>query len=182
MSKRSTYTLADYRRAAEVLWGEAGAWAVDEYQRHNLAYFGGELPPVPIVIGLTAYGHCLGITRHEGEWSGEVPRITLQSPVFAKGTLWVSDIIIHEMVHAKLMLAQENVRHNARPWCAEIERLSPLVLGRSIKAAPVNPRRIGGKNVRLEHEGHLSRDLLSRWPYSIREGGDPGLVLQVSSY
>jgi hypothetical protein len=182
MKARRIYTLADYRRAAEVLWGEAGAWAVDEYQRHNLAYFGGELPPVPIIIGLTAYGHCLGATRPGGEWSEEVPRITLQSGHFAGGARGVSDTIIHEMAHVKLILAGVDPSHNARPWCAEVERLSPLVLGRAVRARPVHPRRVGGRNVRLAEEGHLARKQLAFWPHGLRDGGDPGLILPVSSY
>src|SRR5579884_2856783 len=145
--------LRDYHKAAEILWGEAGAWSVEEYQRLNELYFSGKLPPVPLVIGLTAYGRCLGLTRHQAIWGGLVPRITLQSSLFARGTANVSDTILHEMVHVRLMLAGLDHSHNGRPWCAEIVRLTPLVLGRVVKAAPIHPRRIDGKSVRLERDG-----------------------------
>jgi hypothetical protein len=176
-------THADYRLAAEVLWGEAGAWAVDEYQRLNGLYFEGKLPPVPVVIGLTAFGRCLGLTRPHGAWGQELPRISLQSGLFAKGTLAVSDVVLHEMVHAKLMLAGVDPSHNAKPWCAEVERLSPLVLGQTVHARPVHPRRdVDGVNRRFALEGHLPRKVLARWPYSLRDGEDRGARLRVASY
>jgi hypothetical protein len=176
-------THEQYRTAARVLWGEAGAWAVDEYERHNACYFGGKLPPVPVVIGLTAYGKCLGLTRHCGEWSESLPRITLWSALFAAGTGAVSDVILHEMVHVRLMLTGEDPRHNGKPWCAEIVRLSPLVLGQTVQAKPVLPRRVNGVNRRIPLDGHLERMQLASWPYSLRPaGGRGGRVLKVSSY
>jgi hypothetical protein len=179
----NTYTSADYRRAAEVLWGEAGAWAVDEYQRHNVRYFEGRLPPVPVVIGLTAYGRCLGLTRGHGEWARELPRISLQSGHFEGGTRGVSDTILHEMVHVRLILAGLDPSHNAKPWCAEIERLSPLVLGRAVKARPVHPRWVNGSKQRLPLDGHLTRMELATWPDMLREPStETGQVLAVSSY
>jgi hypothetical protein len=173
-----------YRLAAEVLWGEAGAWAVDEYARLNAAYFGGRLPAVPIVIGLTAYGHCIGLTRGGGAWRDARPRITLHSGHFARGTGAVSDTLLHEMVHVKLILAGECPDHNGRPWCAEVERLSPLVLGRTVQAKPVYPRLVNGVNQRLAREGHLSRKQLARWPDCLRGPRETprGRVLDVSSY
>jgi hypothetical protein len=173
-----------YRLAAEILWGKAGAWAVDEYGRLNDRYFGGALPSVPIVIGLTAYGACLGLTRGRGQWAGQVPRITIHSGHFARGTGAVSDTILHEMVHVRLMLAGLDPQHNGRPWCAEVERLSPQVLGLQVKAKPVHPRRVGGVNRRLALEGHLARKELAGWPRSLRpRGSDPRRdVLRVESY
>ena len=50
----------DYAQAAALLWGEAGEYAAAGYCRLNRGLFGGSLPPLPIVIGLTAYGGCLG--------------------------------------------------------------------------------------------------------------------------
>jgi hypothetical protein len=62
------------------LWGEAGAYAHDVYAAHRPLF--PELPEqLPIVIGITAYGHCLGLTR--GSKSG--PRITLAFNLFATG-------------------------------------------------------------------------------------------------
>jgi hypothetical protein len=185
------YTLADYRRAGEALWGEAGAYAVDEYQRHNENYFSGELPPIPIVIGITAYGKCLGMTR-----GGGLPRITLSSSIFARtehshgrkrvwphGRNVVSDTLLHEMIHAKLILEGRESAHNAQPWCDEITRLSPAVLGHEIQVAPVKPRRVNGKVRRHVLEGHLTQGELARWPYYLRPAGwDPGKPIPVDTY
>jgi hypothetical protein len=172
---------AKYRLAAEILWGEAGAWAVDEYARLNGLYFGGRLPPVPLVIGMTAYGRCVGLTRYRGEWDDSLPRITLQSSHFRKGTDAVSDTILHEMVHVRLKLAGLCTLHNARPWCAEVARLSPLVFGIEVKVQPVHPRRGVGRQAL---EGHLTRKQLAGWPDCLR-GCLPvpsGPLLRVATY
>jgi hypothetical protein len=163
-------TLERYRLAAEILWGEAGTWAVDEFRRHNERFFGGALPPLPIIFGLTAYGKCIGLTRQRGTW-GELPRITLYSGHFHRKKDLVSDTLLHEMIHARLLLEGKDPDHNGAPWCAEVVRLTPLLLGFEVKARPVHPRRIDGKNRRVALEGHLSRQQLARWPESLRESG-----------
>jgi hypothetical protein len=168
-----TPTHNDYLKAATVLWGDAGAFLVNEYARHNHDHFDGQLPPIPIVIGMTPYGRCVGQTRRIGDWAaGELPRITIASTLFAAGTTAVSDTVLHEMIHVKLMLAGLDPKHNARPWCDEITRLSPGVLGHEIDAAPVLPRRInGGPSTRLARPGHLTRQEIASWP-GPRPGGD----------
>jgi hypothetical protein len=175
-------TAADYRLAAEILWGEAGAWAVDEYARLNARCFAGELPPLPVVIGLTAFGRCLGLTRYRGEWPGGLPRISLQSGLFARGTGAVGDILLHEMVHARLTLAGLDPRHNGGPWCAEVERLSREAFGAAARAEPVHPRRVNGVSVRQAREGCLTRKQLASWPLCLRPPGIRGRVIPVSSY
>jgi hypothetical protein len=180
---RGLPTHADYRQAARVLWGEAGTFAVDEYKRLNKRLFSDELPPVPIVIGITAYGHCIGLTRREGEWDGGLPRITLAASLFRAGENEVRDVLTHEMIHVKLLLADDDSSHNGKPWCAEIERLSPLVLSRPVNAKPVHPRRIEGKNRRLPLDGHLTRKQLAAWPQSLREPDrHPGRPIPIASY
>jgi hypothetical protein len=176
------HTADDYRHAAEILWGEAGAWAVEEQGRINALHFGGQLPALPVVIGLTAYGRCLALTRYGGEWDESLPRITLHSGLFAHGAGAVADVILHEMVHARLILARRCPDHNAAPWCAEVERLSPAVLGVTVRAKPVHPRRVNGTSSRQPRDGHLTRKQLAGWPYSLRPPGVRGPVLKVTSH
>jgi hypothetical protein len=57
------HSCKDYRAAAETLWGEAGTYAHDVYTR-LLPHYPGLLDALPIVIGITAYGHCLGLTAN----------------------------------------------------------------------------------------------------------------------
>ena len=119
-----TYALADYRLAARTLWGEAGEWTVDEFQRHNELYFAGELPPLPIVFGLAAYGHCLGADALSRRVAQAIPRITIATARAQRGRNDVSDRLLHEMIHAKLILASESPDHNGEPWCREIMRIT----------------------------------------------------------
>jgi hypothetical protein len=185
-----TLTQESYLQAATVLWGEAGAFAMREFQRLNAELFAGCLPPLPIVIGLTAYGSCLGLTRRRGGWSdGQRPRITLAPEIFQGnartrgGRHRVTDTLVHEMVHAKLMLAGDDPRHNAQPWCTEITRLSPLILGHAILAAPVHVRRVAGKVQRAPRDGYLPRAILAGWPYTLRPvTWDPGPIIRIETY
>ena len=176
---------ADYRQAAAWLWGEAGEYAADESARLNREFFAGSIPPLPIVIGLTAYGRCIGLTRVHVI----PPRITLASELFngslrtQGGPLMVSDTLIHEMLHAFLMLRGENFDHNQAPWCRMITELSPELAGREILAAPVgtvrvpnpgretNPKAPKTKVARRHLPGYLSQGELARWPHSIRPVG-----------
>jgi hypothetical protein len=147
------------------------------------------MPPLPIVVGLTAYGKCIGATLSGPEWL-ESPRITLAPGVFNNGgTFMVGEVLVHEMIHAAPRLRGENSDHNAEPWCRLITELSPGVLGREITARPVLPRRVPNpdraanpaapktKVVRRAEPDALSQTELATWPHSLRpaayyEGGE----------
>jgi hypothetical protein len=138
-----------YRDAAVKFWGQAGAYAYDAYARLRLALFP-ELPgQLPIIIGITAYGRCLGLTR--GCWE-HGPRITLPAEVFqgttaeeAKrqlrgGTRRVDDVLTHEMLHAWLVITGRASDHDSEDWYEAVRRLSPAVLGCELDARR-GPRR-----------------------------------------
>lgn len=114
-----------YRDAAVRLWGPAGAYAHDSYTR-SLPLYPGLPESLPIVIGITAYGHCIGLTRPD--WTTG-PRITLFSSLFAAGTHQVDDVMIHEMLHAWLAVKGEDIHHDGAAWYSAVRRLSPAVLG-----------------------------------------------------
>ena len=192
-------TYEDYRQAAALLWGPAGDFAAAEFARINREHFAGSVPPLPVIVGLTAYGRCIGLTR--GGWLA-APRITLAPEVFTGnhrspgGTLMVADVLLHEMVHAALMLRGEDPAHNAGPWCAMIEDLSPAVLGHAVDARPVKPHRVPNPAretdpaapktivVRRAEDGALTQDQLATWPGSVRPGGyyAAGRPLAVPTY
>jgi hypothetical protein len=189
-------TYGEYRQAAIWLWGQAGEFAADEFMRLNREHFAGSVPPLPIVIGITAYGHCLALTR-----GYSTPRISLGSELFngsrertdatgklargrvRGGPLTVSDTLIHEMLHAFLMLRNEDPAHNAAPWCRMITELTRDLAAREIKAEPVgtmrvpnperatNPHAPKTKVIRRPKPGCLTQDQLARWPDSIRPAG-----------
>lgn len=174
-----SYTAEEYRAAAVMLWGEAGAFVGDTFVRFNREYFGGRVPPLPIVIGLTAYGHCIGLTRSKPE----LPRISLASGIFRRSRE-VEDTLLHEMLHAELMLAGLSHKHNDTPWCQRIAELSPAVLGHPIQVAPVKLRRVDKRVTRQPLEDHLGQGVLARWPYSLRPAGylDGDRALDVDTY
>lgn len=168
--------------------GEAGDFAAAEFARLNREHFAGSIPPLPVLIGLTAYGKCIGATRDGADWLAG-PRITLAPELFngnhrtPGGPRMVSDVLVHEMIHAALMLRGEDPGHNGAPWCRLITDLSPAVLGREVTARPVLPRRVPNPDwqadpaapktvvVRLAEPGSMDRADLARWPHSARPGG-----------
>jgi hypothetical protein len=95
----------------------------------------------------------------------------------------VSDVLVHEMVHAALMLRGEDPQHNGEPWCRVITELSPEVLGREITARPVVPRRVpnpgraSGQDapktvvIRKPGPGAMSQAELASWPHCRRPDG-----------
>ena len=136
-----------YRDAATALWGDAGAYAHDAYARIRPALYP-ELPAqVPIVIGITAYGHCDGLTRACWEHG---PRISLFSAAFGQGVRYVDDLLTHEMLHAWLAITGREIRHDSGDWYEAIRRLSPLVLGREVDAR----RGAARKSVRVPNPAH----------------------------
>lgn len=176
-------TYRDYARAAALLWGPAGEFAAGEFERLNRKHFAGSVPPMPIVIGLTAFGKCLGATR--GDWPA-APRISLAPEIFTGnhrspgGRKMVSDVLVHEMIHAALFLRGESPLHNDAPWSKLITELSPDVLGREIIARPVRTHRVPNPEresdpsapktivVRQPDPGALAQSELARWPHSVR--------------
>ncbi len=50
-------------------------------------------------------------------------------------------------------------------------RITPQLGLDPVKAAPVKPRRVDGKVVRKELDGHLPRAVMARWPHTLRPAG-----------
>lgn len=187
-------TATTYRDAAIKLWGRTGAYAHDTYSR-LLPLYPGLPPSLPIVIGITAYGHCNGLTR--GDWE-HGQRISVFSSLFGDGRLQVDDLMAHEMLHAWLMTQGSDPAHKGRSWYGSIKRLSPAILGREVDAR----RGADRKSVRVPnpawHEGSdepktivrkkpiadvIQHGDVARWPYSFRpEGYDWGKPIMCPAY
>lgn len=172
----TTLTKAD-RAALENLWDEAGAWAADAWTALNDRHFGGRLRYHGIVFGLTPHGAGVAHTSHTG-------RITLHPALLSPrgedpwrigkrlGARYAEHVLLHEMIHVQLFDRGVDVddrggHHNTAEWCAEITRITEELGLEPIQAAPVLPRRVGGKVVREPLEGHLGRAAIASWPQSI---------------
>ena len=192
---KTTPTITN-RDAAIKLWGEAGAYAHDAYARFRKLYFPDLPEQLPIVIGLTAYGHCVGLTRVGWEHG---PRIGLHSTMlFWKGNRRVDDTLLHEMLHAHLMLAGLNYDHDGPDWYEALRELSPTVLGHELDIK----RGADRKSVRIPNPEYepgngkpktlvrkvpanlgWTHDMVSRWPSAFRpEGYDWGKPIMCPTY
>jgi hypothetical protein len=187
-------TTMRYKDAAVALWGEAGAFAHDCYARNRGLY--PELPDeLPIVIGIAAYGHCVGLTR--AVWPGG-PRISLASQRFAEGRNLVEDTMIHEMLHAWLHITGQDIGHDSAGWYTAVNRLSAAVLGRELNAVRgaqrksvrvPNPRwrpigtepRTVVRKVRVQVE--VPHRDVAGWPYALRPADwSPGEPIDCPTY
>jgi hypothetical protein len=174
----SNRTAAEYRQAQEILYGAAGVWAHDTFVALNAQYFANAVPHRGILWGLLSYGGKLGLCN--GASGRIILHTSLLDPRSAHpwdmqwsdlGESFACDVLLHEMLHAYLGARRENPKHNAAPWCREIERLAiELGIG-PVRAQPVKPRRVDGKLMRRALPGHLTQDQLSRFPYSLRPPG-----------
>lgn len=192
VDKLVTPTTVSYPDCAIRYWGEAGAVAYRAYDRIRAALYP-ELPAeLPIVIGLTPYGACLGMTR--GRWE-HGPRITLPPEIFTGtvsegarrtvrgGARQVDDVLVHEMLHAWLVVTGRDMRHDSDDWYEAVRRLSPAVLGHGLevrrgaarKSVRVpNPAYVPGGTmpktvVRKERAADaIAHDLVARWPQAFR--------------
>jgi hypothetical protein len=180
----ATITKAD-RDALENLWGEAGTWAAATWTHLNIDHFDGRLRYHGIVFGLTPHGKNFGHTQPEGLWPGRItlhpsllrPRGAAWGSYFSQlGSRFAEDVLLHEMVHVRLVERGEERDdrdgcHNIEPWCAEIVRITPQLGLPTIKAVPVKPRRVNGSVVRQAPDDHLSRADIAHWPHSLRPPG-----------
>ena len=187
-------TTTSYRDAATALWGEAGAYVHDAYNRWLPRF--PELPDeLPIVIGITAYGRCIGLTR--AGWQ-HGPRITIASNLFKAGRRAVDDTMVHEMLHAWLYVTGQSAPahksdHDTEAWYAAIRRLSPAVLGHDLDVR----RGAARKSVRVKLDDGSSvvrkvanpdytgptHDMVARWPHPFRpEDYDCGEPIDCPTY
>lgn len=164
---------ADYRKAQEILWGDAGLWAYDAFVELNDRYFGGEISCRGIAWGLTPYGSRLGHTAPNGRITLHPALLDPKSDAWGTeramfGERYARDVLLHEMIHVLLFGRQLAASHNAQPWCDEIVRLAPELGLQPIKAAPVKARRVDGKVVKAPLDGHLSQGELALFPHPLR--------------
>jgi hypothetical protein len=187
-SRRSQANCPDYRAAAILLWGDAGAFVHDCY-RHWLHLFP-ELPDaMPIVIGLSAYGACAGLSRLNNPCL-DGPRISIASQYLSHAND-VRDVMVHEMLHCWLHVTGHKFEHDSVDWYAAVNRLSPTVLGADINAKRGGDRRSvrvklddGTTAVRKERvAGAIKHGDIARWPNSFRpRGWDRGAEISCPTY
>lgn len=184
-----------YRDAAVKLWGDGGAYVHDFYDEHLHLF--PELPAsMPIVIGITAYGKCVGLSRLHSS-TLERQRITIASRAFKRGLGYVSDIMLHEMMHCALELRGLNTDHATQDWYDECERLAPYALGREVSLTRKQRKSIRVPNPKWKPGADVPKTLvkkktldveflhadIARFPQGIRPSGhDFGEVIHVDSY
>lgn len=190
----STTPTDDYRAAAVALWGEGGGLVHDHYQE-SLPLFDHLPASMPIVIGITAYGGCLGLTRgSDPALDGQ--RITIASNAFKRGAGYVRDVVVHEMLHCDLIASGRQCAHDSADWYAAVRKLSPTVLGHDIAIKRGSDRKsmrvpnpayqVGGdapKTIVRKVRVASMHEKVARWPQTFRPAShDFGRVVHVPTY
>jgi hypothetical protein len=192
-------TAPDYRLAATIFWPRHADLIYDARDEINARIYNGELPNVPVLVGLTKHARSLGncsmrtppvITLHP---SLTQPRSENPWGVPARhwNAAYLVDVLTHEMIHAWHAVnppgaypdwcpphSDDQDVHNNPHWCAEIMRQSPLVGVGEIIASPwrrARQRKKDGGDGGLEYQpvlpGSITRYDASRWPHLTRPPG-----------
>lgn len=189
-------TTYDYQTAAHALWGEAGDF-IHECHKKHLPLFPGLPEQLPMVIGITAYGHCLGLTRHV-DVGLESMRISIASNLFKEGTHVVSDTVLHEMLHCWLGATGRQSAHDSDDWYNACMALAPKVLGREINLTRKRRKSVRKPNPDWYPDSGLPKTIVRkvpveglewthadvvRFPHPFRPDDYPaGRVIEVSTY
>lgn len=167
------------RDAARVFWPDHADLIYDYFDEINARCFDNRVPIRGIVVGLTPHGGRLGDTYPSGRITLHPSLLTPSSdnpwniPAASCNPALLADVLTHEMIHAYLFATDQSPEHNHAPWCGEVTRLSPLVLGRRIIAAPWKrarrPKSEGGELIYAPTvAGAIPRMDLATWPHSLR--------------
>jgi hypothetical protein len=174
------------KSAADVSdWGY-GRWAYETWERFDRDYFDSSLEPGGIYWGLTPHGGSLGYFER---WRNSITLHTslikpsTQNPwgIGHKiGSRMAEDVLLHEMMHQAIEQRGGDERspsvHNTLLWCAEINRLIPLLgIETNLSAKPVKQKRVkepgaSGKGYPtwVVEDGCLSRQQLATFPQCLR--------------
>lgn len=150
-----------------------------------------------MVIGIAAYGKCVGLTRQGSELMKD-PRISIASNLFTQGHRAVADVVLHEMIHVHLGLQGRRSGHDSADWYSEVRRLAPKVLGHDVEirrgadrrsVREPNPRWTEGSDLpktvvrKVVVEVQYPHGVVAGFPDAMRpEGYDFGEPIDVFSY
>jgi hypothetical protein len=173
---RAPMTQKDLRAMCGWQLGDDGERIADLFGVLNKTVFDGALPVLPVTFPATLpYGRDIGQCHWcLGGANGEHRCIQIKSDVVGA----MADVLLHEMLHAILSHTGRDPGHNSANWCSEVMRITWLVWGREVWAAP---ERVGKthtdengkrKSVRFQPKSptgvkSIGRDTLSRWPHSL---------------
>ena len=173
-------TFDDLKKEAIKKFGQAGAWAYDQWENLNETFFYGKNKAGPIVWGSSVQEERLGCYS-TAENLIYLPRNLLRPICPTSYTKWgvkhfneriASDVLLHEMIHQRIHQTggwTGETSHNNERFVAEVNRISKL-LGLDVKAGVIKKKIEQGKATRDVEPGSLTLREISDFPYSSRPG------------
>jgi hypothetical protein len=191
------WCLADMEQFCEHYHGPKGRFAYAVYRWINRNVFDDRLPLPLCQWALTPYGGCLGMTR-SASTQHLPPVITLHPAIWSRrflpcrdATGWAAritpglrftlDVVLHELIHVDVDYLRGGWRehgmkssHDNPVWCAAIEAVAARLRGTLLEvppfvSQPTRRLRVDGRQLRRPPDGCLPMDVVSRWPYAVRE-------------
>ena len=171
-------TFEELRKTGMKLFGEAGAWAFDEWKKLNETFFNEQNKAGAIVWGLKPQGMSLGyysvteniIYLHKNLMRPIYPTSHLKWGIRHLNKKLASDVLLHEMIHQKIHQTGGWVgetSHNNERFVGEVNRIAKL-LSMDVKAKVLKQKIIEGKASWQIEPGCLTLNELSEFPYSSR--------------
>ena len=164
-----TLTIDDFKRAAEIIYPEWGAWSYEKFDEFNKRHFNDQIPPMPIQWHDTLmYGGALGLATSKGVIKLGIYKN--KSGVLNKGqpTLYGAHVLLHEMIHQYLFVTDRDSNHSSTGWREEIMRVG-AELGLSFNALPQKVIKVKDENGefksrRVNQDGSIAQADIARFP------------------
>ncbi|SRR6266571_1815376 len=155
------------REIAAHFEGDVAVTAFEYYDAINKHFFNGELPQAFIIMGITPYGRCIGLTKHYFKQPIILLHVGLKTEQERFYTL------LHEAIHVQVRYVLEYTgekSHDSDEWLSEVNRIAPI-LGyheASLAADKVRrrPKSEGGKLVRVQ-TGSLPYECSYTFPHAL---------------
>lgn len=166
--KRDEFSYNDMLKLMRWTNGEEGELITKLWSALNQKHFDNVLKPLPLWFpSAMPYGKVIG--RFTGNPEGQSLSIQIKA---SENFQSKANILLHEMIHQYLFETDQDVKHNALPFCNQIMRLSKDIWDKTIWASPSVPRKVNGISKRIQKpssDGSPSIPLadIASWPHSI---------------
>lgn len=164
--------IALYREIASHFNGDVGAALFDYYEIINQHFFDGALPQAFLLTALTAYGHCIGLTKSD---VSHKPIILIHPTLKTEKDRFY--VVLHEAIHVYVNYNLgvtsygSNTSHSNTAWLDEVNRIAKL-LGYDVTLGYNKVSRIkkslGGGTTRMP-TGNVSYECSYRFPHALEK-------------
>lgn len=130
--------------------GDVAVTLFEYYDAINRHFFNGVLPQAFVITALTAYGACIGLTKH----TPKQPIILIHPSLKTEEERFY--VLVHECIHVSVRYCLKYTgtkSHDSAEWIHEVNRIAPMLGYQNIELGKSKVKRLpkseGGKLVRV---------------------------------